>query len=149
MATVFDVADYILAEQGAMATMKLQKLVYYCQGWHLAWDGEPLFDERIEAWASGPVVPALHAALRGVYRVDRALLAEKLADAEVVARVNAQLAAEGLPALGQATRPEPGRQPARRRLWMARAARATAAAGVMTGVAAAVLGAATLLRRRP
>lgn len=35
---------------------KIQKLLYYCQGWHLAHYGEPMFEERIEAWKDGPVV---------------------------------------------------------------------------------------------
>lgn len=51
-----DVAAYILRKMGAMTTMKLQKLLYYCQAWSLVWDEAPLFDEKIEAWASGPVV---------------------------------------------------------------------------------------------
>ncbi|MFZ7128149.1 MAG: Panacea domain-containing protein [Desulfobacterales bacterium] len=59
MATVFDVARYILNKKGRMTTAKLQKLVYYCQAWSLVWDEEPIFDEKIEAWANGPVVPAL------------------------------------------------------------------------------------------
>ncbi len=58
MAHVQDVARYILEKRGRMSAMKLQKLVYYSQGWHLVFDGEPLFAERIEAWANGPVVPA-------------------------------------------------------------------------------------------
>lgn len=69
MANVFDVAQYILANQGPMTTMKLQKLVYYCQAWSLAWDGEPLFTERIEAWASGPVVRELYNAHRGEFKI--------------------------------------------------------------------------------
>lgn len=52
-----------------MSTMKLQKLVYYAQAWHLVWDEEPLFGERIEAWAGGPVVRELYNAHRGYYRV--------------------------------------------------------------------------------
>ncbi len=40
---------------------KVQKLLYYCQGWHLAHYGEPMFDERIEAWKEGPVVARLWA----------------------------------------------------------------------------------------
>ena len=39
--------------------MKLQKLVYYCQAWSLAWDDVPLFDEDFPAWANGPVCPEL------------------------------------------------------------------------------------------
>nr|MBF2754091.1 hypothetical protein [Gammaproteobacteria bacterium AqS3] len=48
--SVFNVAKYILEQQGEMAAMKLQKLVYYSQCWALVWDEEPLFDEEIQAW---------------------------------------------------------------------------------------------------
>jgi uncharacterized phage-associated protein len=67
MATVFDIAAYILREKGPMTAMKLQKLVYYSQAWSLVWDDSPLFDERIEAWANGPVVPSLYNWHRGSY----------------------------------------------------------------------------------
>jgi uncharacterized phage-associated protein len=50
MANVFDVATYILEQQGPMTTWKLQKLVYYAQAWSLVWDDDALFDEEIEAW---------------------------------------------------------------------------------------------------
>jgi uncharacterized phage-associated protein len=59
MATVFDVAQYILSQQGEMTAMKLQKLVYYSQAWHIAWTDDVLFPERIEAWKDGPVCPEL------------------------------------------------------------------------------------------
>lgn len=59
MANVFDVAKYILNQKGRITTAKLQKLVYYCQAWSLVWDETPIFNEKIEAWANGPVVPAL------------------------------------------------------------------------------------------
>ncbi|MBC8146611.1 MAG: hypothetical protein H8E98_01335 [Bacteroidetes bacterium] len=36
--SVYDVADYILKQVGYITTMKLQKLVYYCQAWSLVWD---------------------------------------------------------------------------------------------------------------
>lgn len=67
MANVFDVAKYILEKQGSMTTMKLQKLVYYSQAWSLVWDEKPIFEERIEAWASGPVVRELYEEHRGVF----------------------------------------------------------------------------------
>lgn len=41
MATVFDVAQYILEIKGTLAAVKLQKLVYYCQAWSLVWDEVP------------------------------------------------------------------------------------------------------------
>lgn len=53
-----------------MDTWKLQKLVYYSYAWHLVWDSERLFEERIEAWANGPVIPELYQVHRGRYTID-------------------------------------------------------------------------------
>lgn len=39
--------------------LKVQKLVYYAQGWSLAHFNAPLFDEDLEAWAHGPVAPSV------------------------------------------------------------------------------------------
>ncbi|MDE2912723.1 MAG: DUF4065 domain-containing protein [Paracoccaceae bacterium] len=69
MASVFDVAAYILVRWGPMTTWKLQKLVYYCQAWSLVWDDDILFPEEIEAWANGPVVRELYEAHRGKHRL--------------------------------------------------------------------------------
>ena len=69
MATAHDVAAYILRQQGAMSAMKLQKIVYYAQAWHLVWDEEKLFSDPIEAWANGPVVYALFDRPRGRFEV--------------------------------------------------------------------------------
>lgn len=44
----------------AMTNLKLQKLLYYMQGFHLAMFDKPLFDNEIEAWMYGPVVPAVY-----------------------------------------------------------------------------------------
>lgn len=41
-----------------ISPLKLQKLLYYCQAWHYTIFNERLFDENIEAWAHGPVVPS-------------------------------------------------------------------------------------------
>lgn len=67
MATVFDVAEYILQKLGEVTTMKLQKLVYYCQAWSLVWDEQPLFEDDFQAWANGPVCPALFDKHRGKF----------------------------------------------------------------------------------
>jgi uncharacterized phage-associated protein len=37
--------------------LKLQKLLYYTQAWHLAIFGTPILAEQIEAWVHGPVIP--------------------------------------------------------------------------------------------
>ena len=64
MATVFDVANFFLNkanETGSfISNLKLQKLVYYAQAWHLAINDRPVFEEDFQAWVHGPVVPALY-----------------------------------------------------------------------------------------
>jgi len=48
-------------DEGNFVTqMKLQKLVYFAQGYHLARFGEPLLKENFEAWMYGPVVPDIY-----------------------------------------------------------------------------------------
>jgi len=72
MATVFDVAKYILKQTGPISSMKLQKLVYYSQAWSLVWEEKPLFSNRIEAWANGPVSPELFDRHRGKFIIEAA-----------------------------------------------------------------------------
>ena len=69
MASVLDVAAYILQHYGNMSAMKLQKLCYYSQAWSLVWDDETLFDENIEAWINGPVIPVLYQQHKGIFKV--------------------------------------------------------------------------------
>ncbi len=62
---VQDIANELLrlAADGVdelMTNLKLQKMLYYQQGFHLAYFGTPLFDDDIEAWMYGPVVPAVY-----------------------------------------------------------------------------------------
>jgi uncharacterized phage-associated protein len=69
MASVHDVAAYIVVKHGPMTAMKIQKLVYYSQAWSLVWDEAPIFSEDIEAWVNGPVVRELYDLYRGQFRV--------------------------------------------------------------------------------
>ncbi|WP_255256289.1 Panacea domain-containing protein [Bacillus cereus] len=61
-----DVAKYFLSQSTpntrySITHLKLQKLVYYAQGWHMALNhGQALFDEEIRAWVHGPVCPDLY-----------------------------------------------------------------------------------------
>lgn len=59
-----EIADFFLAlanETGEIITnLKLQKLVYYAQAWHLANFKKPLFEADFEAWVHGPVIPKLY-----------------------------------------------------------------------------------------
>ena len=58
------VADYFIAtahDCGDLITnLKLQKLAYYAQAWHLAIHDLPLVDDEFEAWVHGPVAPSLY-----------------------------------------------------------------------------------------
>ena len=64
MLSCFAIADYFIAlaqETGSfVSNLKLQKLVYYAQAWHLALHKEPLFPEDFQAWVHGPVIPELY-----------------------------------------------------------------------------------------
>ena len=60
----FNVADYFirLANKtgSSLNNLKLQKLVYYAQAWHLALHDTPLFPEDFQAWVHGPVILELY-----------------------------------------------------------------------------------------
>lgn len=54
-----DVAAAVRDRLPGLPKKKLHKLLYYCQGYHLAQFDEPLFAESISAWDMGPVVGQL------------------------------------------------------------------------------------------
>lgn len=54
-----DVAAEIRAHLGDVPIKKLHKLLYYCQGHHLAVTGRPLFTESVSAWDMGPMIGQL------------------------------------------------------------------------------------------
>jgi uncharacterized phage-associated protein len=63
--TALDVAKYFLTlnDEDAgdtISNLKMQKLVYYAQGIHLAITGKLLFKDDIHAWEHGPVIPILY-----------------------------------------------------------------------------------------
>lgn len=63
--TANQIADWFLAKLDTNAgdtisPRKLQKLVYYAQAWHLTAFRQPLFNDPIQAWVHGPVIPALY-----------------------------------------------------------------------------------------
>jgi len=69
MATALDVAKAFLKlsdpDSGDVLTnLKIQKLVYYAQGFSLALNNTPLFGEDLVAWEHGPVVPELYHTLK-------------------------------------------------------------------------------------
>jgi uncharacterized phage-associated protein len=66
MPSAFDVAYHLIRlagdgkESDPLTNLRLQKLLYYVQGWAIAALGRPMFDQPIEAWTYGPVVRDLY-----------------------------------------------------------------------------------------
>lgn len=59
-------SDFDYEDQGEiMSNLKLQKLLYYYQGFHLAFFEKPAFNEDIYAWQYGPVVPEVYHSFAG------------------------------------------------------------------------------------
>lgn len=59
------IAEYFLSLSNPdigdiISNLKLQKLLYYAQGFHLALYGDPIFKENILAWEYGPVVKEVY-----------------------------------------------------------------------------------------
>ena len=70
MPNVKTVAQFIVAffqEAGdPVSNLKLQKLLYYVQGWHLGLtDGKPAFEGNFQAWVHGPVSPDVYHQYKG------------------------------------------------------------------------------------
>lgn len=62
------IANYFLdlakSKRQTLTPMKLQKLIYFAHGWHLAMYGEPLIDEQVQAWDYGPVIHSIYTEFR-------------------------------------------------------------------------------------
>lgn len=71
MPSASDIALYFIQKSNSdensgelISNLKLQKLLYYAQGFYLATNDTPLFDDPIEAWMHGPVVPNVYHAYK-------------------------------------------------------------------------------------
>ena len=62
--SAIEVAEYFLykaqQDEELISNMKLQKLLYYAQGFHLAIFDQPLFSDEIERWTHGPAVTSVY-----------------------------------------------------------------------------------------
>lgn len=112
MAEVDDVVSAIVRLTGKITTQKLQKLLYYCQAWHLVRFNTPLFANEIQAWREGPVTRAVYEKHRGCYFVsnwpsgDEGRLNEKeLAVVDWVVAKYGSLSAESLSRMTHAEAP--------------------------------------------
>ncbi len=62
------IAKYFLVKSrddgDLVSPLKIQKLVYYAYVWFLVNKNKKLFNEKIEAWPNGPVIPSLYKQLK-------------------------------------------------------------------------------------
>lgn len=54
------IVNYINCKDETVSNLKLQKLLYFVQGFYLALIDQPCFEDEIEAWDFGPVVPNVY-----------------------------------------------------------------------------------------
>jgi uncharacterized phage-associated protein len=74
--TAAHIANYILryfhVNKLEITHLKLQKLLYIAYGWNLVLNKEHprLFDESIQAWKLGPVIPSVYYYFKGKWRIE-------------------------------------------------------------------------------
>lgn len=56
-------SNYILKQYGPMSHLKLQKLLFYCDAYHLAYFDKQLISDKFEAWVHGPVSRKIYRSL--------------------------------------------------------------------------------------
>lgn len=65
MASINEVASYMISNATTVTPKKLQKLCYYAEAWHNALYKQPLIDDsEFEAWVHGPVSAKLYRSYR-------------------------------------------------------------------------------------
>lgn len=64
IAIAYEFAKRGIEDKNPVTQMKLQKLVYFAHGVHLAEYKQPLISERFQAWEYGPVVPEIYSAYK-------------------------------------------------------------------------------------
>lgn len=67
---IMDAARYLIylsygKDNYSLTPLKLQKILYYVQGWSYVWDGVPVFTEEFEAWQYGPVNREVYEEFKG------------------------------------------------------------------------------------
>ena len=55
-----NIASYILSKNTNLSFEKLNILLYYCQGWHLALNNKNLFEEDFTGGVFGPIIISLY-----------------------------------------------------------------------------------------
>lgn len=57
--------SYAGEEPDPLTNLRLQKLLYFAQGWSIHLRNSALFDDPLQAWEHGPVAPSVYHACKG------------------------------------------------------------------------------------
>ena len=107
MRKAIDIANYLLElfkfDEDGLTNLKLNKLLYYVQGCSYQRFNRPLFEDEIEAWNYGPVIPNVYKTFKpcGSNRIQPPGISVDLDDDEInllldVAREYGQYSGSGL-----------------------------------------------------
>jgi uncharacterized phage-associated protein len=77
--SILDMSEYLIIrfqiEGIPLTPLKLQKILYYIQAWHLVFfDKKPLFDDQVEAWVNGPVYKKVYDTYKNDFKVHEPIL---------------------------------------------------------------------------
>jgi len=84
-------AYYILARLGPMEHLKIHKLIYYVEAYHLAYFELSLIEEDFQAWVHGPVVLPVWIEIKSIANVYDAVKLSKVAEKEAIDFINKNL----------------------------------------------------------
>lgn len=73
-----EITDWILSKidfdaGDTISPLKLQKLLYYCQAWHITIFDEKIINEDFEAWAHGPVLRSVYKRFAGFHYMNESI----------------------------------------------------------------------------
>jgi uncharacterized phage-associated protein len=91
-----ELAKYVLVKLGKTDHLKLQKLLYYIQSWHLVMFDKPLFEEDFKAWVHGPVLTSVWTELKDHSKLTAEVSIKPKFMAAILARAEKQLRKEQL-----------------------------------------------------
>lgn len=85
--SALEIAKYVInhehKEHREITNLRLQKLLYFVQAKILVETGKPCFDDEMEAWEYGPVVPVVYNEYKGYGNlpiIEKQNVSEKIAD---------------------------------------------------------------------
>ena len=91
-----ELAKYVIVKLGQTDHLKLQKLLYYIQSWHLAIFETPLFEEDFKAWVHGPVLTSVWTELKDHSKLNAEISVKRSFVAGIIAKVKRSLRKEQL-----------------------------------------------------